>query len=189
MPPQLARSRGCVPALRSFPLPFNFEPSTINRLFGFSPFNFELSTFNSFSLSPFPATLTRIPPACRKTFRVSPFFATLKSSLQLTENTATLSPFAATLTDFVNHNPFVCHSYRKHPGWGLHPSSQVFSFRNLTTRHPLESALTKKPGGGAPPTAPRYCLKPLLQLAHPYVCTCKKGPAAREPRYSPCAAS
>jgi hypothetical protein len=39
------------------------------------------------------------------------------------------------------------------------------------------------------PTVPRYCLKPLLQLAHPYTCTCKKGPAAREPRYSPCAAS
>src|SRR5580700_5543002 len=32
-------------------------------------------------------------------------------------------------------------------------------------------------------------LKPLLQMAHPYRCTCKKGPAAREPRYSPCAAS
>jgi hypothetical protein len=32
-------------------------------------------------------------------------------------------------------------------------------------------------------------LKPLPKLAHLYVCTCKKGPAAREPRYSPCAAS
>jgi len=32
-------------------------------------------------------------------------------------------------------------------------------------------------------------LKPLLQMAHPYTCTCKKGPAAREPRYSTCAAS
>jgi hypothetical protein len=26
-------------------------------------------------------------------------------------------------------------------------------------------------------------LKPPLQMAHPYTCTCKKGPAAREPRY------
>jgi hypothetical protein len=32
-------------------------------------------------------------------------------------------------------------------------------------------------------------LKPLPQMAHLYTCTCKKGPAAREPRYSPCAAS
>jgi hypothetical protein len=34
-----------------------------------------------------------------------------------------------------------------------------------------------------------YPLKPPLQMAHPYTCTCKKGPAAREPRYQPCAAS
>src|ERR1700676_1106122 len=142
MPPHLARPRGCVPAIRSFPLPFNFEPSTINRLFGFSPFNFELSTFNSFSLRPFSATLTRIPHSRRKTPRVSPFFASLTSFLQLTENTATLSPFAATLTDSVNHNPFVCHSYRKHRGWGLPPSSQVFSFCNLTTRHSLLSTIS-----------------------------------------------
>jgi hypothetical protein len=32
-------------------------------------------------------------------------------------------------------------------------------------------------------------LKPASEMAHPYLCTCKKGPAAREPRYSPCAAS
>jgi hypothetical protein len=25
---------------------------------------------------------------------------------------------SATLTSRVSHNPFVCHSYRKHPGWG-----------------------------------------------------------------------
>jgi hypothetical protein len=32
-------------------------------------------------------------------------------------------------------------------------------------------------------------LKPPLQMAHPYLCTCKKGPAARETRYPPCAVS
>jgi Prolipoprotein diacylglyceryl transferase len=72
----------------------------------FFSFNFELlahsgvqgSTFNRFSTTPFLATLT--------------------TSLQRIENTATLSPFAATLTGHVNHNPFVCHSYKKHPGWG-----------------------------------------------------------------------
>ncbi len=31
-------------------------------------------------------------------------------------------------------------------------------------------------------------LKPLPSMAHRYTCTRKKGPAAREPRYSPCAA-
>jgi hypothetical protein len=39
------------------------------------------------------------------------------------------------------------------------------------------------------PTTHSLPLKPPLQMAHPYTCTCKKGPAAREPRYSPCAAS
>jgi len=34
-----------------------------------------------------------------------------------------------------------------------------------------------------------YPLKPLPHMAHPYLCTRKNGPAAREPRYSPCAAS
>jgi hypothetical protein len=47
----------------------------------------------------------------------------------------------------------------------------------------------KKPRGRGPLYRPRYPLKPPLHMAHPYTCTCKKGPAAREPRYSPCAAS
>jgi hypothetical protein len=90
-----------------------------------SPFNSKLSTFNMFSLSPFPATLTGIPHSCRKTSRVSPFFATLTRSLHLTENTATLSPFPAALTDRVKHKSFVCHSYRKHRGWGTSARSRL----------------------------------------------------------------
>jgi hypothetical protein len=50
----------------------------------------------------------------------TPFPATLAASLQPTEIPATLSPFAATLTGRINHNPFVCHSYKKHPGVGSH---------------------------------------------------------------------
>jgi hypothetical protein len=57
--------------------------------------------------------------------RLSRFVATLTDEPQLTENPATLSPVPATLTSRVKHNPFVCHSYEKHPGWGLHPSSEV----------------------------------------------------------------
>jgi hypothetical protein len=97
--PQLIWPLGCVPALRSFPSPFNFKLSTIN-----------------------------LPS-------LSPFLATLRDRSQLTEKSATLSPVPATLTRRVKYNPFACHSYRKHPGWGSHPSSQVFSFCNLTTRH------------------------------------------------------
>jgi len=49
-------------------------------------------------------------------FCVSSFPATLTGHRQLAENTTALSPAFATLTARVKVNPFVCHSYRKHPG-------------------------------------------------------------------------
>ena len=52
------------------------------------------------------------------TVSLTPFPATLADDLQLAENTATLSPLPATLTSRVKLNPFVCHSCKKHPGWG-----------------------------------------------------------------------
>jgi hypothetical protein len=101
-----------------------------------------LSSRTSQSLSPSPdfpsvcvltaSSFSSLPPGChpersegstflcraeQKRSPVSPFPATLTNHLQLIENTATLSPFAATLTSRVKHNPFVCHSYKKHPGW------------------------------------------------------------------------
>ena len=45
---------------------------------------------------------------------VSPFVAALTRQSQLIANPAALSPAFATLTTFVNSNPFVCHSYKKH---------------------------------------------------------------------------
>ena len=96
---------------------------------GVSSFNFRLTTVNSPSLSSFRAILA--------------------DHLQLTENPATLSPAFATLTRRVKLNPFVCHSYKKHRGWGLHPSSQTFSLRNPTTRlSPLPTIAVPTP---APP--------------------------------------
>src|SRR5690348_1024211 len=64
----------------------------------------------------------------------TPFPATLSGKSQLIENPAALSPFPATLTRHLRHNPFVCRSYKKHPGGGrtFQPAN---SFRNLTTRH------------------------------------------------------
>ena len=47
-----------------------------------------------------------------------PSLLLLGESVQISENTATLSPFPATLTDTVNHKSCVCHSYKKHRGWG-----------------------------------------------------------------------
>ena len=88
-------------SLTSFPA-VGCELSTIN-----SPFNFKLSTLNRLLATPFPATHTGLS--------------------QIAENAATLSPAFATLTSPVKHNSFVCHSYRKHPGWGMPHSHKVQS--------------------------------------------------------------
>jgi len=48
---------------------------------------------------------------------LTPFPATLSGESQLIENPATLSRVLATLTRHLHLNPFVCHSYKKHPGW------------------------------------------------------------------------
>ena len=50
---------------------------------------------------------------------LSPFPTTLTGPSQTAENATTLSPAFVTLTDRVNHNPFVCHSYKKTPGVGI----------------------------------------------------------------------
>lgn len=112
--------------------------------------------------SPEPRSPASLPRATERGRRdnfpsLSPFPATLTRPLQLAENPATLSPFAATLTSSVKHNSFVCHSCRKHPGWGHIFQSKFVSFRNLTTHHSLLSAISfiirtyeKTGGGGAP---------------------------------------
>jgi len=77
-----------LPVLRVSKLSFSFFPSI----------GCELSAVSFLSLTPFPATLT--------------------SPLQIAENPTTLSSAFATLTNRVKHKSFVCHSYKKHPGWG-----------------------------------------------------------------------
>ena len=79
-------------------------------------------------------------PLSQRCVVLTPFPATLTGHRQFAENTTALSPAFATLTARAKVNPFVCHSYRKHPG--SHLSSQI-SFRSdssrsnfLPTRHP-----------------------------------------------------
>jgi hypothetical protein len=136
-----------------------FEQSLLCRRPLFLAVGCELSTVNCHPLTPFPATLT--------------------SQLQLAENKTTLSPAVATLTSRVKHNPFVCHSYKKHPGWGYaivnffvaqtsvcallrQPISEssdakdpqesknlaVLPVTSQKSLSPVESAVTKKSGGG-----------------------------------------
>ena len=72
--------------------------------------------------------------------QLTPLPATLTSHLQRPEKSATLSLAFATLTSRVKHKSSVCHSYKKHPGWGYTLQREMSSFPNLTTRHsPLAS--------------------------------------------------
>src|SRR5580658_7014280 len=89
----------CETSVHSAPLRYLFSGSL----------NSKVSTINLSSLSSFAATLTDTP--------------------QSTENKTTLSPAFVTLTHFVNPNPLVCHSYKKHPGWGTHPRAFSPIFR------------------------------------------------------------
>jgi hypothetical protein len=72
--------------------------------------------------------------------------------------------------------------------------ASVASKRLTQYLSPSDATLTKKRGGRFPDLSQTFHhtlispLKPMPREAHPYLCRRKKGPAAREPRYSPCAA-
>jgi len=68
--------------------------------------------------------------------RLTPLFATLTTLPQMSENTTTLSPAFATLTSRVKPKSCVCHSYKKHPGWG-YTSGPLSLAASRTTHHLL----------------------------------------------------
>ena len=90
----------------------------------------------------------------------------------------------ATLPPSTHHSPpatipFTMRTFAKH-------ASNPCRMRSFKTQDlkSFRMCSSEKTRGGVPLLfATASLLKPLLQLAHPYTCTCKKGPAAREPRY------
>jgi len=86
-------------------------------------------SFQRFSASDLATRLSSLATA-----PLTPFPATLGRKWQLIENPAALSRVVATLTRHLHLNPFVCHSYKKHPGGGYTPKPGI-PFCNLTTRH------------------------------------------------------
>jgi hypothetical protein len=113
-------------------LPFDFQLPALFTL-SVEGSAAEGSTVNCLSLSPVSATrsirlrmrLLSDQRESKDSSPLSPFPATLTHNSQVAENTATLSPLPATLTGNVNHKSFVCHSYAKHPGWGVPLSAQT----------------------------------------------------------------
>jgi hypothetical protein len=96
------------------------------------------------------------------------------------------SCLCATRRNANNSNIFMglLHNSRTPRGGGLLSKKRAPMFLTASTEHDSRNS-----GRYSLPTTHSQLLKPLLQMAHPYTCTCKKGPAAREPRYQPCAAS
>jgi hypothetical protein len=88
---------------------------------------------------------------------VTPFVATDTAASQLTENPATLSPVFATLTRRVKPNPFVCHSYKKHPGDGAHSSNQ----NPAALLAPNHKSLVSASVPSLPPVTSHQSLSPL----------------------------
>jgi hypothetical protein len=132
-----------------------------------SSFNFELSTLDLRLHCPVSVLRPPLAVGCQLlavSSRATPFFATPACSLQPIENTATLSPVSATLTSRVKPKSCVCHSYRKHRGWGMPTflasvsssnhdfnsnSHGITSFAHPHRLTPIESHLCKKQGVGA----------------------------------------
>src|SRR6185437_6057648 len=81
-----------------------------------------------------PRPFQRFSASDLATASLTPFLATFRKKSQLIQYPAALSRVVATLTRHLHHNPFVCHSYKKHPGGG-YTLAPAISFRNLTTRH------------------------------------------------------
>jgi hypothetical protein len=128
LPPRTARRITPIPVRGGFPRTFRGSVSSPSG-------SAELFTFGSPPLSPFPATLTGI--------------------LQLIEKAAALSPVFATLTSRVKHKSFVCHSYRKHPGWGgtQRPPDQALSPAGFVSRLATGWADATHTRAEAPPRA------------------------------------
>jgi hypothetical protein len=138
-----------------------------------------------------PASLPPCSPLAASSSRyvpVSLLSATRRSHPQLLENTAILSPATAALAPRidakltrVNHNPFICHSYEKHPGWGMPLQSSRLLFPRTPSGpaqrrpqpksfHAFTSRFSGYPGGRASRFSAfsvSFVLKDTLHLANP----------------------
>jgi len=118
---------------------FGFQPA-LSSHFGTHPLSALAFCFSALPSSSFPNLPTCQPSNPQPAPCLTPFPATLTSQPQLPEKTATLSPAFATLTRRVKHKSFACHSYKKHPGWGLGPSRQMpFASRCWSWHSPVTS--------------------------------------------------
>ena len=126
VPTRLLFYKNCSPLTHSkstliqllIPLHFNSPRINTYKEQGRESFLRAPKFYNSSLSAPHYTHAKQHPPVSFASLSVTPFPATLTGHSQLTENPGTLSPAFATLTRHVKHKSFVCHSYKKHRGWG-----------------------------------------------------------------------
>jgi hypothetical protein len=99
-----------------------------------------------------PASAQLRSPLAARPSRCAPVSLSLASFPQLSENKAILSPAIAALAPRidaqltrVNHNPFVCHSYEKHRGWGMPLQSSRSLFPSTSPARARKNPHTNAP--------------------------------------------
>lgn|SRR5579864_3448418 len=112
---------------------------------------------------------------------ISSFIAILTDDLQLIENPATLSPFPATLTTRVKHKSFICHSYKKHGGWGYTTNELSFHQHKRGTCCCLTFADHGRRTTGHSPTSQSTSPNTPLPPARPPSASPPKSPAQSSP--------
>jgi hypothetical protein len=113
-----------------------------------------------------------VPPWTRA---ASPLFAALKKPPQFTENTTTLTLLFAALTQSASSNPFICHSYKKSPGYGVprgvrQPRRPISSSRRASEkRQRLQTRIhaVDVPGSARGLAVPSSCFSLLATTALP----------------------
>jgi hypothetical protein len=104
------------------------------------------------------------PPAYHPEYGEGSDFSSFNFELS-TVNLLAVTPFPATLTSHVKDKPFVCHSYKKHRGWGR---ELRFFGRNAGKRvHPACSWGTKGRGPEKEHCEEVFASPPLLTTHYP----------------------
>jgi len=98
-------------------------PLSLNTLTSGSPSRLSIPTFKPSNRQPTPFSCHAAPP-------------------QLTENTAALNPASANLDAASSLTPLFATLTKNTRGWGAHPSSQIFPFRNPATLCSLLSTIS-----------------------------------------------
>ncbi len=160
----------------------------ITPLFSNSSALFKKSVFtNSFSINGF-RTLLQNRGVAPSYFNLGSRLFSLLGTRHSPLATAAVNPVSANVDAASSISPLFATLTKNTGGGGGDPQHDRFSKLSSRGNRGICFFRSGPRITGHGPLPVFYSLKPLPHMAHPYTCTRKKGPAAREPRYSQCAA-